>query len=170
MKTKDSLALKVNSQVVVLVALRVLIGWHFLYEGMVKLFNPNWTSFEYLMDSRGIFSGIFHSMAANAGILNVVDFLNIWGLILIGLGLILGIFTRFSAICGIILLGFYYLSHPPFLGINYIIPQEGNYLIVNKTLIELSALTVITVFPTGKIIGLDRIISMLKRDENEKIR
>ncbi len=162
MTNKGSLTYTMNSQIIVLVALRVLIGWHFLYEGMVKFLNPNWTSFEYLMDSRGIFSGIFQSMAANSGIMNVVDFLNIWGLILIGLGLILGIFTKFSAICGIILLGFYYLSHPPFLGLNYIIPQEGNYLIVNKTLIELSALTVITLFPTGKIIGLDRIISRLR--------
>ena len=22
--------------------LRIVIGWHFLYEGIAKLFNPNW--------------------------------------------------------------------------------------------------------------------------------
>ncbi len=162
MTGRSSVPLLGTSQLIILVTLRVFIGWHFLYEGIVKFLNPGWTSFEYLMDSKGLFPGIFQSMAANADILNIVDFLNIWGLILIGLGLIMGIFTKFSGICGIILLSFYYLSHPPFLGLNYIIPQEGNYLIVNKTLIEILALAVLTIFPTGKIIGLDRIISRLR--------
>ncbi len=144
-----------------LVTLRVFIGWHFLYEGMVKILDPNWSSFEYLMDSKGIFSAMFESLASNPGVLKVVDFMNIWGLILIGSGLILGIFTKFSTISGIILLLLYYFSHPPFLGLEYIMSQEGNYLIVNKTLVETLALAVLYVFPTGHIIGLDRIISKL---------
>lgn len=149
-------------QTVFLVTLRIFIGWHFLYEGMVKIVDPNWSSFEYLMDSKGIFSGLFESLASNHSILEVVDFLNIWGLILIGLGLILGIFSRLSIISGIVLLLLYYISHPPFLGLEYIMPQEGNYLIVNKTLVEILSLAVLYVFPTGHIIGLDRIISKLK--------
>ena len=148
-------------QTVFLVTLRVFIGLHFLYEGMMKIIDPDWSSFEYLMDSKGIFSSIFESMASNPGVLKVVDFLNIWGLILIGLGLILGIFTRFSTISGIILLLLYYFSHPPFPGLEYIMSQEGNYLIVNKTLVEILALAVLYVFPTGHIIGLDRIILKL---------
>ena len=161
--TKSNLFTRSNDmQTVILVMLRVSIGWHFLYEGMVKILDPAWSAFEYLMDSKGIFSGIFESMAANNSILKTVDLLNIWGLILIGTGLILGIFTRFSTICGITLLFFYYLSHPPFLGLEYIIPQEGNYLFINKTLIEILALAALYVFPTGHIIGLDRIILKLK--------
>ena len=31
-------------QVTTLVALRMLIGWHFCYEGIAKLLNPYWTS------------------------------------------------------------------------------------------------------------------------------
>jgi thiosulfate dehydrogenase [quinone] large subunit len=84
--------------------------------------------------------------------------MNIWGLILIGLGLILGVFTRLAAVSGIVLLSFYYLSHPPLAGLGYIIPSEGNYLIVNKTLIEVFALWVLYLFPTGKWIGIDRFI------------
>lgn len=148
-------------QTIFLVTLRIFIGWHFLYEGLVKIFDNNWSSFEYLMDSKGIFSAMFESMASNPGILKVVDFMNIWGLILIGSGLILGIFTRFSTICGIILLLFYYFSHPPFPGLEYIMSQEGNYFFVNKTLVETFALAVLYVFPTGHIIGLDRIILKL---------
>ena len=77
-----------------LVILRVAIGWHFLYEGIVKLMNPNWSSLGYLMDSKGLFAGVFHSIAGNPSLLNVMDFVNMWGLILIGAGLIVGLFSR----------------------------------------------------------------------------
>ena len=141
-----------------LVILRVAIGWHFLYEGIVKLMNPNWSSLGYLMDSKGLFEGMFHAMAGNAGVLNVMDFFNVWGLVLIGAGLIVGLFTRVAAISGIVLLAFYYLSHPAIIGVSYAIPSEGSYLWVNKNLIELIALWVIVLFPTWKNIGMDRFL------------
>jgi len=141
-----------------LVVLRVAIGWHFLYEGISKLMNPDWSSLAYLMDSEGWFEGLFHSMAGNPSLLNVLDFLNIWGLILIGAGLILGMFTRIAAIAGMVLLAFYYLSHPPLVGATYLIPSEGSYLWVNKNLIELITLWVILLFPTWNTVGIDRFI------------
>ena len=141
-----------------LVILRVAIGWHFMYEGITKLLNPNWSSLGYLMDSKGLFGGMFHSMAGNAGVLNVMDFLNVWGLVLIGAGLIVGLFTRVASIAGIALLAFYYLSHPAIIGVSYAIPSEGSYLWINKNLIELLALWVIVLFPTWKRIGIDRFL------------
>lgn len=147
-----------NWQLTSLVLLRVGIGWNFLYEGLAKLADPDWSAMGYLTDSKWIFSGLFQAMAANQSVLSVVDFLNVWGLILIGLGLILGLYTRIAAISGIILLAFYYLSHPPFAGLRYIIPSEGNYLIVNKTLIQLIAVWALYLFPTGRLIGIDRFI------------
>lgn len=141
-----------------LVTLRVMIGWHFLYEGMVKVVNPNWSSVGYLLDSEGFLQSFFYSLAANSNMVNVIDFLNIWGLIAIGLGLILGCFSRLALLSGILLLGFYYLSHPPFIGLKYSMPMEGSYLIVNKILIELSAMVVLLIFPTSKRIGIDRFI------------
>ncbi|MEA3461830.1 MAG: DoxX family protein [Bacteroidota bacterium] len=141
-----------------LVILRVAIGWHFLYEGIVKLLNPNWSSLGYLMDSKGLFEGLFHSIAGNPALLNVMDFLNMWGLILIGAGLIVGLFTRIASIAGIVLLAFYYLSHPAIIGVNFAMPTEGSYLWVNKNLIELLTLWVIVLFPTWKTIGMDRFL------------
>ena len=141
-----------------LVALRVLIGWHFLYEGLTKLMNPNWSSVGYLLDSEGFLREFYLSLAGNPNTLAIVDFLNVWGLILIGLGLILGLFTRISTIAGVLLLTLYYLSHPPCVGFRYALPMEGSYLIVNKVLIEMVALTLLFVFPTGKRIGIDRLI------------
>ena len=141
-----------------LVILRVAIGWHFLYEGIVKLLNPNWSSLGYLMDSQGLFAGMFHSIAGNPTLLNVMDFINVWGLLLIGAGLIVGLFTRIASIAGMVLLAFYYLSHPALIGANFAMPTEGNYLWINKNLIELLTLWVIVLFPTWKIIGLDRFL------------
>ncbi len=141
-----------------LVVLRVAIGWHFLYEGITKLMNPDWSSLGYLMDSKGLFEGMFHSIAGNAAILNMMDFLNVWGLVLVGAGLIVGLFTRVASIAGMVLLAFYYLSHPAIIGVAYAIPSEGNYLWINKNLIELLTLWVIVLFPTWKIVGLDRFV------------
>ena len=143
-------------QKLTLVALRLAIGWHFLYEGLVKLANPNWTSAGYLLDSAGFMRQFYISLASNPDILKIVDFLNIWGLILIGLGLIFGAFTRVAIISGIVLMTFYYLSHPPFIGLKYAVPSDGSYLVVNKMVIEGLALGVLLLFPTWKEWGLDR--------------
>jgi len=141
-----------------MLVLRVIIGWHFMYEGLVKFTNPNWSSVGFLLDSQGWFKGMFESMAANPNVLAVVDFMNIWGLIAIGLGLILGLFTRVATWSGIVLLAMYYLSHPPFVGLKYGMPMEGSYLVINKILIEMVALITLLFVPTGKYIGIDRLI------------
>jgi thiosulfate dehydrogenase (quinone) large subunit len=94
------------------------------------------------LDSRGILSPFFHSLASNPGLIGVVDFLNQWGLVLIGLGLVLGFLTRLSTVAGMALLAFYYLAHPPFPGLEYSLPSEGDYFIVSKVAIEFFAMGV----------------------------
>ena len=147
-----------GAQLTALVALRFAIGWHFFYEGIAKLINPYWTAAGYLEGSQGFMSGFFVSLASNPGTLTVVDQLNVWGLILVGLGLMLGALTRTASVFGIIMLALYYLATPPWPGLVYAIPFEGAYLIINKTLIELCALLVTLFFPTGHIVGLDRLL------------
>ncbi len=154
-----------TTQLTALVVLRVLIGWHFLYEGIAKLLNPYWSSAGFLLETKGIFSGLATSIAASPTALRMVDFLNVWGLIAIGLGLIIGCLTRIASISGIALLFFYYVFNPPFIGYASSIPVEGSYIIVNKNLIEMCALFVLTIFPTGTIIGLDRLIFIKKKPE-----
>jgi len=151
-------------QLVALVSLRMLIGWHFLYEGVAKLTNPYWTSASYLQESKGWFSGFFTGLANNPGALGIVDNLNQWGLLIIGLALLVGIFSRTAAFAGVIMLALYYLAAPPFPTLEYAMPAEGAYLIVNKILVELAAMLVIMVFPTAHRIGLDRLL-FKKRNE-----
>jgi len=151
-----------NLQLSALVILRFLAGWHLLYEGVSKLLNPGWSAAGFLGESQWIMSGISNWIVSNNNVLNAVDFLNTWGLIAIGLGLILRLFTSFAAFSGAILLFIYYFNNAPIIGIEYTIPSEGNNLLVNKTLIEAMSLFVLAVFPTGSIIGLDVFINRLK--------
>jgi thiosulfate dehydrogenase [quinone] large subunit len=102
-------------------------------------------------------------MAADANVLAVVNPLNMWGLTLIGLGLVLGCFTRTAAASGMLLVLLFYLCNPPFVGYFYSIPTEGSYLIVNKNLVELAALGVVLVTDSGRAAGLDRLIHGLVR-------
>jgi thiosulfate dehydrogenase [quinone] large subunit len=154
-----------SAQMTALVILRFLIGWHLLYEGFSKLLIPNWSSLSFLQESKWIMSGFSNWIISHTGILSAVDFLNTWGLIAIGLALILGLFTKLASICGAALLFIYYLNNPPLVGLEYSMPTEGSYLIVSKTLIEAAALVVLAFFPSGLFFGLDMLI---KRNRNNR--
>ena len=142
-----------------LVVLRVLIGWHFLYEGIAKLLNPYWSSAAYLLDSKWLLSGLAETIVSDTVLLSISDYVIMWGLTLVGVSLLLGLFSQYTALIGMGFVILYYLFAPPFLGLEFSKPGEGSYLIVNKNLIEACALWVIYSFPTSHIIGLDRFFS-----------
>ncbi|MCH7824590.1 MAG: DoxX family membrane protein [Acidobacteria bacterium] len=144
-------------QLTSLVALRMLIGWHLLYEGVAKILNPYWTSAGYLQASQGPFADWFVGLATDPARLGVVDALNKWGLVLIGAALLLGFMARLAALLGAVLLLLFYLANPPLLGLESAVPTEGSYLFVNKVLIEMVAMLVLLAFPTSHLIGLDRL-------------
>lgn len=151
-----------NWQVFGLVLLRVAIGWHFLYEGLIKVTDHTWTAASFLQASQGPFADVFKSIVANPDVLNIINFCNQWGLVLVGLSLILGLLCRWACVGGMLLLFMYYISNPPLVGLNAPAIAEGSYLIVNKNLIELFALLVLFLFPTDKLIGLGRLIPSKK--------
>lgn len=140
-----------------LALVRMVIGWHFLYEGVSKLLSPSWSAYNFLSLSKWILADFFKWMASNPEVLRVVDFLNIWGLILIGFALFFGVFTRLASAFGIVLLALYYIANPPFFGMDFGVPSEGQYFIVNKNLVEMVALLVFLVLPSKSIPGLDRL-------------
>lgn len=137
-----------------LVLLRVLIGWHFLYEGVIKAYNPSWTAKGYLL-SASVLKPFFTWLAGD-GIITTINVLNISGLMGVGISLLLGLRVRWGCIAGMLLLAFYYLAHPPFGGLPQG-PAEGSYWLVNKNLIELVALLVIYQFPLTASFGLEAI-------------
>ncbi len=137
-----------------LTLLRIVIGWHFLYEGISKAFTPGWSSADFLSISNWIFAGLFHWIAGNPAVLGVVDFMVTWGLVLIGLTLFTGLFDRISAIAGMALIAMFWIANPPLTRLDFGVPHEGNYLVVDKNIVEFFALLVLSLFPTGKYLGL----------------
>lgn len=139
--------------------LRMAIGWHFLYEGFIKVFTKDWSSFSYLSNSTGPISGFYHWLASSDSLLRVVDLLNVYGLILIGIALFIGLFSRFAAIAGSLLLVLYYFAYPPF-GESLFSTGEGHLFIVDKIFTEAVALLFIA-FYSEKGYGIERYIDIL---------
>lgn len=141
-----------------LTLLRIITGWHFLYEGIAKLNNPGWSSAAYLMESKWLFSGFFHWLISNESLLNAVDFLNTWGLIVIGVCLFLGVLTRAAALSGAVMLLLYYIANPPFMPSS--IPVTSHFYIINYNLIEAVLLVALAMMPPGYMWGLGRLFIM----------
>jgi thiosulfate dehydrogenase [quinone] large subunit len=148
---------------IALVVLRTLIGWHFLYEGYYKLVLPAWSTTGaplpawsaagYLRGATGPFASSFHGLAASS-LSAWIDLAIPIALVLVGLSLVLGLFTTRGCQGAALLLTLFYLAAIPLDGV----PRpnaEGTYLIVNKTLIELAAVLVVLAARTGAIAGLD---------------
>lgn len=150
-----------RAPMVALTVLRVVVGWHFLYEGIAKLTSPTWSSAGYLRQARGPFADLFKWLASQPNLLANADLITMWGLTVVGAFLILGLFTRLASLAGIGFILLFYLCNPPFVGYFYSLPTEGSYLIVNKNLVELCALVVILVTGSGRFAGLDRILHRL---------
>ena len=152
--------------------LRVAIGWHFLYEGLSKLWIEDWSAASYLTGATGPFSGFYHWMGQSDALMAVVDPLNIAALILIGLSLTLGLLVQVSYVCGILLLMLYYFAYPPFGG-SLMSGVEGNLYIVNKNLVE--ALAMLALFFIREkgwgLLGLPMFSHKKKKEEpkDEKV-
>ncbi|MBC6366807.1 DoxX family protein [Algoriphagus sp. AK58] len=145
-----------STQTGVLVLLRLLIGWHFLYEGVIKLYSPGWTAKGYLLSATYLES-FFHWLASES-MISTIDTLNIAALLFVGAALILGFKTQLASLIGVGLLLLYYFAHPPFPGYP-LGPAEGSYWIINKNLIEAAALLVVFLFPTSVSFGLERFFA-----------
>lgn len=149
-----------------LTVLRIFVGWHFLYEGVAKLLNQGWSSASYLMESKWLFSGFFHWIIGNTTALEIADFLNIWGLIIIGICLFIGLFTRAAAISGAFLLLLYYVANPPFIATS--IPVTSHFYLINYNLIEAVILIALASLPKNYLWSVEKQIAINHAKKIEK--
>lgn len=140
-------------QKISLVLLRLSIGWLFFYAGITKVLNSAWSAAGYL-NGATTFSG-FYQWLASPQILPFINFANEWGLTLIGIALILGIFVRLSAFLGAIMMIMYY-----FPVLNFPIVGEHSYLI-DEHVIYIAALLVLGSMQAGRVWGLENWCSNL---------
>ncbi|MFD0630868.1 hypothetical protein [Catenulispora yoronensis] len=101
---------------------RALLGWTFVWAFLDKLFglgkatptSKAWIhggspTTAYLTNVKGPFQGFFHGLAGQAW----ADWLFMIGLAGIGVGLVLGIVMRVTAVCGALLLVFMWMASLP---------------------------------------------------------
>lgn len=135
-----------------LVLLRVSMGWMFLYAGVVKLINPGWSAERFLNNAKSFPE--FFAWFASPSMLPLTDFLNEWGLTLLGISLILGIGVRLATILGVALMALYYLP------LDFPKPNANSF-VVDDHIIYIFALLVLGAFKAGRYFGLENWCSNL---------
>ena len=123
--------------------LRMAVGWHFLYEGLWKFTQASLSAVDYLRLSRWIGAPLFQWIAENPAVLKACDQLTMWGLVLIGLGLMSGVLARAAAVAGALMLAFFYVAQPPFLTVG----GAHHFLLFDYNILEMIALAAVVCFP-----------------------
>ena len=90
--------------------------------------------------------------------LDLINLSTMWGMVAVGLCLMLGLFTPLAALGGAAYLTMFYLSMPPWPGLPIGKGAEGHYLYVNKNLIEFLACLVVASTPNGLWLGFDALL------------
>lgn len=124
---------------------RLTVGFMMFYAGITKVIDPMWSSIGYLKGAK-LLTG-FYTFLQGSSILPIVDFVNEWGLTLLGISLILGIGIRLSAPLGALLMILYYIP----LGFPYPNPHA---LIVDEHIIYAAVLLFFASIDAGKYLGL----------------
>jgi len=134
-------------QKVSLFILRITLGWLYFYAGITKVLNSAWSAEGYIKGAKN-FVGMYQYFL-DPGILPIVNFMNKWGLLLLGISLIFGIFVRLSAVCGILLMLMYY-----FVILQYPHPSPQSY-IVDQHIIYIAVLLYFIAVAAGRAWGVD---------------
>jgi thiosulfate dehydrogenase [quinone] large subunit len=131
--------------------LRLAMGWIFVWSGFDKLLT-DWTSAGFLVNgTSGPLQSWFMDLGANSAAVNVIDGLVISGQILIGLTLILGVFTRFSLFWAAAMIFMFYIAQFP--------PANNPFL--DEHIVYLVVFLLLGALGAGRILGLDALIEKL---------
>lgn len=87
--------------------IQISVGWLMFYAGVTKILNPAWSAEGYLKGAK-TFSKFYTSLASPS-MLPITNFINEWGLTIIGVALLTGIMVRWASIGGAALMILYYL-------------------------------------------------------------
>lgn len=130
-----------------LALLRIAMGWLMFYAGITKVLDPEWTAAGYAKSAK-TFAGMYQWFAAS-GQIGLIDFVNKWGLTLLGISLILGIGVRLSASLGAVLMLFYYFPVLEF-------PYAGEHsYVVDEHIIYTLVLAFLAAVRAGRHFGLE---------------
>jgi len=137
----------------IILVLRLMMGWTFLYAGAWQI----WLNY----DTAGFLHHVvtFHdafSFFAQPAMLPFTDFLVKWGHLLIGLSLVSGFLVRISGPFAVLLMIVYYFAHMEF-------PYVENHfnLIVDYHLVYATVIVYLMAHRAGHVWGLDGLVEDL---------
>ena len=144
METKTTKAMTVLLQL-----LRIVVGWHFLYEGVWKLMQGGqWSCLSYLDGAQGPLAAVFKWMGTQPWLVATGDYAVMGGLVLIGLSLITGVLARLAAFFAILLMAMFYTAQPPEPFATAMSGADGRFFLFERNAIEAMALLAIVVIPS----------------------
>lgn len=127
--------------------LRISLGYLFLSKGVMKILDASWSAEHYLSSAKNFPS--LYNFFLQPQVLPVVNMLGQYGMVLIGLSLILGFWMRLSTFAGIILMILLYLAT---LDLHQANPGA---FVVDEYVIYIMSLLVLASFHAGRVVGLD---------------
>jgi len=149
-----------------LLGLRLVMGWTFLQAGLEKLFAPEpWTAagfLQFAIPEGNPFVGLWAGMAGSP----LIDGLVVWGQILIGLALILGIAVRWSAFWGAVMMILFWMASLMG-GLGQFLPLEHGW-VVDDHLVYAVLLFAMGAFGAGRIVGFDAAIEKMDFVKNNE--
>ncbi len=137
------------------------MAWTFLYAASHQVFVPGWSATAFLEHTK-TFHWLF-SIFTGPVMGPITSFLVEYGHLLIGLSLLLGLFTRLSASFGIALMILYWMAHMDF----PYITDENNF-IVDSHIVYALVLWLVIVTRAGRIWGLDGKVASMDLVKNVK--
>lgn len=137
----------------IVVALRILVGWTFLYAGTWQILE-NYSAAGFL-NHVVTFHGFFATFAAPA-VLPFTNFMMKWGHLLIGLSLVSGLMVRVSGSFGILLMVTYHFAHMdwPFI-------ENHLNLFVDFHVVYATVIVYLIAHNAGHVFGLDGLLEQL---------
>ncbi len=137
---------KDTSQRALIALTRLALGVLFFYAGITKVLNPAWSAAGYLAGAKN-FTG-FYAWLASPNVMPIVNFMNEWGLTLLGVSLILGIVIRLSSTLGAVLMLLYYLA------LDFPYPNAHAFL-VDEHIVYALTLLLLGNLRAGRVWGLE---------------
>lgn len=87
--------------------LRICMGWLFAWNGWLHISDKDWSAISYIQRTNTFES--LYAWFTKPDIFEWVHFLNSWGILVLGVCLIIGFSTRLASIFGIIAVTLYYI-------------------------------------------------------------
>jgi thiosulfate dehydrogenase [quinone] large subunit len=140
-----------------ILALRLMMGLAFLQSGLSKVLSGSFSAAGYLQNAPRAngspVAGLFESMASSPLFLDFVNVAVPWGELFIGLGLIVGAFTRLAAFWGAFMMLMFYLGN-----------WSVDHGYINGDFAYMLVFLAVAAFGAGRILGLDQYIEAYEID------